>query len=259
MAITQVFPNPTVKQVIFQIKFDNLFFIESKIGDLQAKIMDRFPQSSLVFSRQLVFANLGPEGKIESGPEGFPDAQGKKIWQFKSEQKFKLNITSDSLDISSEFHKTYNNSGASEKFRDIIQYVLDNFFSIISVPIIKRVGLRYIDECPVVKKDNKTFEKWFNTAYPLDRFNIADAIEMDFRVSIKKKDYIVRYVEALKKVQKSDKYVLILDFDSYAQNIKPKECLKITDDLHDLIAAEYENTIKKPVYDFMKKEKENKK
>ena len=31
MAINEVFPNPTVKKVIFQIRFPNLFFIESKI------------------------------------------------------------------------------------------------------------------------------------------------------------------------------------------------------------------------------------
>lgn len=38
MPINEVFVNPTVKQVIFQVKFPNLFFIESKIGDIQLKI-----------------------------------------------------------------------------------------------------------------------------------------------------------------------------------------------------------------------------
>jgi hypothetical protein len=46
----EVFPNPTVKTVIFQIRYPNLFYIESRIGDIQVKIMDDFPESSLLFS-----------------------------------------------------------------------------------------------------------------------------------------------------------------------------------------------------------------
>jgi hypothetical protein len=40
MAIEEVFPNPTVKQVAFEIRFPNLFYLESKIGELQVKIME---------------------------------------------------------------------------------------------------------------------------------------------------------------------------------------------------------------------------
>jgi len=49
MQINEVFPNPTVKQVIFQIRFPNLFYLESKIGEYQLKIMQRFPESVRCF------------------------------------------------------------------------------------------------------------------------------------------------------------------------------------------------------------------
>lgn len=52
MVIGEVFPNPTVKQVVFQITFPHLFYMEQKIGELQVKIMRMFPKSSLLYRRQ---------------------------------------------------------------------------------------------------------------------------------------------------------------------------------------------------------------
>jgi len=68
MVIDEIFPNPTVKQVIFELKFSNLFYIEDKIGDLQLKVMERFPDANLIFRRQILFADKGPEGEIEIIP-----------------------------------------------------------------------------------------------------------------------------------------------------------------------------------------------
>jgi hypothetical protein len=51
VVITEVFPNPTVKQVVFQVKFPNLFYLENKIGDFQMKIMKDYPKSELQYRR----------------------------------------------------------------------------------------------------------------------------------------------------------------------------------------------------------------
>ena len=83
MSISKVFPNPTVKHAIFQIRFPNLFSMEHKIGDLQLKIMEEFPQSTLLFRRQILFADIGPETKFEDIPSDSDKETGKKIWQFK--------------------------------------------------------------------------------------------------------------------------------------------------------------------------------
>ena len=66
--INEIFPHPTVKRVVFQIRFPNLFYIENKIGDFQMKIMKEFPQSALIFRKQVVFADIGPEIKLENIP-----------------------------------------------------------------------------------------------------------------------------------------------------------------------------------------------
>ena len=248
MSIDKVYTNPTVKQVIFQIRFPNLFYMENKIGKLQLKIMEEFPQSALLFRRQILFADIGPEIKLEDIPSDSDKETGKKIWQFKSDKNFKLNILNDSLDITSEYHKTYNLEGG-DKFRDIIKFVLDHFFEVTSIPIINRIGLRYTDECPIPSKNNSTFRSYYNSSFPLDRFNLADASEMDFKTVVRKGEYHLRYIESLRKI--NDEYKLILDFDGFAENIASEDCLTITDDLHTMISEEYKGTIKGPVYEYM--------
>jgi uncharacterized protein (TIGR04255 family) len=250
MKINEVFPNPTAKQVIFQIKFPNLFYMENKIGDLQLKIMEIFPQSALLFRKQILFADIGPGVKLENISSDLGEEKGKKIWQFKSSKNFQLDVLSDSLDISSQYHKTYNLEGG-DKFRDIIKFVLDRFLEIVSIPIIDRIGFRYIDECPIPSKDNSTFKLYYNSVFPLDRFNLVDVNEMDFKTVIKKGEYYLRYVESLQKV--GSEYKLILDFDGFTENINSKDCLTTTDNLHTIILEEYEKTIKEPVYQYMRK------
>ena len=254
MSIDKIYPNPTVKKVIFQIKFPNLFYIENKIGDLQLKIMEKFPQSSLLFRKQIVFADIGPGVKLENISSDLGEEKGKKIWQFKSSKNYQLDVLSDSLDISSQHHKTYNLEGG-DKFRDIIKFVLDQFLEIVSIPIINRIGLRYIDECPIPTKDNATFDSYYKSVFPIKRFNLAEVDEMDFKTVIKKGEYYLRYVESLQKV--GGEYKLILDFDGFANNIESKDYLLTTDNLHAMIIEEFEKTIKKPVYQYMEQKKES--
>jgi len=97
MAITEVFKNPTVKQVIFQIRYPNLFFLESKIGELQMEIIDKFPESALMFRRHVLLADVGPSAKLEELQDKAVQEQGRKVWQFNSPLGYQLNVLTDSL------------------------------------------------------------------------------------------------------------------------------------------------------------------
>jgi len=254
MVINEVFPNPTVKQVIFQIKFPNIFYMEKKIGDLQVKIMEEFPKSSLLFRRQVVFVDMGPKGKMEEVSPPFDKGEfGRKIWQFESDKDYTLSVLTNSLDITSEFHKTYAGNDPN-KFRDIIEFVVKHFFEVTSIPLLNRVGLRYIDECPLPSKDNETFKSWYNSAFPVNRFNIANADTMHFNTVTKKGEFYLRYAETLRK--RKEKYILILDFDGFAKKVPSEKCLEVTDNLHRIISDEYEATIKQRVYDYMRQKME---
>lgn len=253
MSINEIFSNPTVKTVLFQIRFPNLFYMESKIGDIQLDIMERFPGSGLILQKQFLIVNAGTSVKTEDIEKASPSEQGQKIWQFQSPDKdYQLNITTSSLDITSQLHKTYNNESSDNKFRDIIEFVLNSFFKLTKIPIINRIGLRYIDECPIIEKTNTSFQSYYHTTFPLSRFSMEDATEMSFRTVVKRGEHSIIYNEYLKKVE--DTYKLILDFDGFATNISFDKCLETTDNLHDIITDEYEQTIGEPVYKYMRGE-----
>lgn len=254
MPINEVFPNPTVKQVIFQIRFPNLFYIENKIGDLQIQIMPEFPESSLLHRRQLVLADIGDEMKIEDIPESIRQETVKKIWQFASPKNFKLNVLGDSLDITSEYHKTYDHPSSENRFRDIIEFVMTHFMEVMKIPMINRIGLRYINECPLPSKDTSTYRDHFKTALNLTKFPIEETNELTLRTVVRRGNYFLNYIEALQK--RDERFVVILDFDAYAERIKSDECMSVTDDLHKIIIDTFENSVQPPIFDYMRKQAE---
>jgi uncharacterized protein (TIGR04255 family) len=249
MPLSEIFPNPTVKQVAFEIKFPNLFFIESKIGDLQMKIIDKFPESALLFQRQLVLA-LSTE-KIEDLQQKVPQEQGVKIWQFNNpDLGYELKISSNSLNITSKSHKTYNNQQSDNRFRDIIAHVLKPFFDLTKLPTVNRVGLRYIDECPFKEQTTTSFLAHFNSCLSTTRFSIEDSVEHQYVAFVKRGEYFLRYAETYN--ANKNPTSLTLDFDGSANNVQSAACLDTTDQLHILIVKEYKATIKDPVYDYMR-------
>lgn len=249
MAILEVFPNPTVKQVIFQIIYPNLFYSETKMGDLQMAIMSRFPESKIAY-RRFVFGDIGPDVK----PEDLPKLEKSgTIWQFINPSKqVTLSVTSNSLDIVSASRKTYS-QGHSDNFREIIDFVLSAFMKLVSIPTMNRIGLRYIDECPLPLKNTETLNSYYNSVFPTHRFNLEDATDMLFKVTINKNDHSIGYIESLRKVDNS--YKLILDFDGFALNINASDLMTMLDKLHNSISQEFENTIKEPVFEYMRQKR----
>lgn len=247
MPKTEIFSNSTVKQVIFQIRYPNLFYIESKIGDIQLELMEMFPETELIFRRHLIIATPGSSSQPPEYEK--EEADTKKIWNFKNERGFELNIASDSLSITSSLHKTYDKDG-EDKFREVIKHVVDTFLSFVKIPVISRIGFRYIDECPLPRRDNDTFNKLFNSCFPVTRFPVENTTEMDFKTVIKSGEYLLRYVESLQ--TGGDKHFLIMDFDGFANNIKTTDYLKTTDALHKMIVDEYFRSLKEPFIEYMR-------
>jgi uncharacterized protein (TIGR04255 family) len=251
-SLNEVFPSPTVKQVIFQIRFPNLFYMESKIGDLQLDVMQEFPESSLAIRRQILLADVGPDVKMQTLTDQVGSEGGRKVWQFSSPKGYKLNVLSDSLDITSEYHKTYDSPSSADRFRDVISSVMAAFTKRLAVPRITRVGLRYIDECPLPSRDTKTYREFYNSAFDLDRFPVEDSAELDFKVVIRRGRYSLRYVESLQRRPAGESFV-ILDFDAFCASLDAAEVLAVTDELHKITIEEWKRTIKSPVYDFMRR------
>jgi uncharacterized protein (TIGR04255 family) len=253
MAIKEVFANPTVKRVIFQIRFPNLFSMERLIGDYQVKVMAEFPKSGLILQRNVLIADVGSRAKIEDIVEDADKFAVSKIWNFRSEKGIDLNIHNDSLDISSTLHKTYSNPREDNRFRDTIEYSVGRFLEVTQIPKLDRIGLRYIDECPVPAKETRAFREFYNTTLPLKRFPIENAMNLVFEARVERGDRRLRFIESFEDV--GGKLRLTLDFDGYAEGVPAAEYLTVTDELHDLISKEYEASIRRPVLEYMRKKK----
>jgi uncharacterized protein (TIGR04255 family) len=243
----EVFQNPTVKQVIFQIIFPNLFFLDSKIGDIQLLIMREFPESKIIYKQKFIVVDSGDDNS-ETQKKQF-DGSG-KIWQFESPKGHRLNILHNSLDIASEHHKTYNNEG-HDKFRDLINFSVSSFLEVTKLPIINRIGLRYIDECPIPSLTNESFSEYYNSTFPLNRFSIPSTKASSFSIVTKTNNHNLMYAETIADTENKPK--LILDFDAFSENINSSNFLSISDELHDIIKNEYFKTIKTPVIEHMRK------
>lgn len=250
----EIYANATVKQVIFQVRFPSLFYIDAKIGDFQMKLLKKFPQSELLYQRNIMFG-VGEGIELEEVAKKQLEAESNnvvKIWRFKtSGDTCQLNVLNSSIDIISSYYKTYASGRPEDNFRDMIDFVIGNFLEIAPIPEFTRIGLRYIDECPLKSLSSITFKKWYNSTFPLSRFKLEDTQQMQVVANVKKGQYGLRYIEAFNKTINPN--VLILDFDGSADKVQADQYLFVADDLHQLIHNEYINTIKEPVKNLMRK------
>lgn len=251
MSSGEVFPNPLVKQVIFAIRFPNLFFLGDRIGNFQVKVMKEFPKSTLVLRRSLVLTDEADTQKLEQMVSDLKEKEGvNRVWQFESEHGVKLEVSSDLLALVSTSHKSYRH-GEEGCFRDVIDSVTRLFYALTQVPVVNRIGLRYIDECPVFENSSKGFREHYMTVFPLDRFPLEESVDMDCRVVVRREPHKLRYVESLHGEGRKRK--LILDFDAWSENIEPSTTMEVTDQLHDIISDEFNRTIKEPIREYMRK------
>lgn len=257
MAIDEVFPNATVKRVIFQVRFPNLFSMESLVGEYQRRIIDRFPESKLIFSTHVVIAGRKiDELDLEQQKGNLAGSEPvQKIWSFESGTGVQLNVQTASLDMTSTMHKTYANPNQEHRFKDAIEFAVDEFLKVTQIPLFSRVGLRYVDECPVPGNDTRRFREWYNTTFCLDRFPLENALGFQVLARVTRGDRFLTFRESLK--GSGDEAKLELDFDGYAERVPTSEYLSVTDQLHRIIVEEFEKSIKGPVYEYMRQAPEN--
>jgi uncharacterized protein (TIGR04255 family) len=123
---------------------------------------------------------------------------------------------------------------------------------IVKIPKITRVGLRYIDECPI-QNDSHFFNEWYNSTFSLVRFPLEKAQELSFSARIKRDPHFLKFSESFQNDGDSLKYVL--DFDAYSMDVPSEKYLEITDVLHEMILSEYDASIREPLKSFMRKDK----
>lgn len=249
MNSSEVFPNSTVKDIYFQVRFPNLFYLDTRLaGEFQLGIMSRFPKSQLVVQKQLIVANMEPGRKLEDVPE----ASTRKIWKFQSDAGYELELASDSLSLHSSHHNSYANGDPDRRFRDLIDFGLTSFLKVVKVPFFDRIGLRYVDRCPVESRSTRTFYRWYDSCLPCHRFPIENLDAAAVTVVRKlDDDYHLTYQEKLN--TDSGALLLEIDIDAWHMDVKPDGFLATTDVLHKLCAEEFWHTAKRPLLDYMRR------
>ncbi|WP_371801695.1 TIGR04255 family protein [Candidatus Lokiarchaeum ossiferum] len=249
----KVYKRNTVQQVIFQIRFSNLFLIENKIGDFQQKIMSKFPESKISLRKQLLLADYNSEIKNIQ----VSDTDGsiiKKIWSFHSdssnESEYNLNILSDSMDISSKVHKSFYPYEGKEGFRDIIQFVMKAFIETIPIPKIKRMGLRYIDKAPIPENPATEFSNWYKTCLPIERFNFESIQYSEVRTQIEINECKLIFQERISEGRDNNPEYY-LNFDAFCENIDPNDYIVSLDKLHKTDHQIWDDTFQEPVKKWM--------
>ncbi len=251
MSSGEVFPNPLVKQVIFAIRYPNLFFLGDRIGDFQVRVMKEFPKSELLLRRPFLVTEEADAEKLGQMVTELKEKEAvNRVWQFESERGVKLEVSSNLLALVSTSHKSYRH-GQEGCFREVIESVTRHFYDVTGVPVVTRVGLRYIDECPVLDNSSEGFRELYATAFPLGRFPLEASLAMDYKVIVRRDPHKLRYAESLQSEGESRK--LILDFDAWSENIEPSATIDVTDQLHDIVWDEFQRTIKEPILEYMRR------
>ena len=241
------FAHPTVKQVIFQIRFPKLFFMQSKIGDLQLGLMQRFPKSESVVHRAVIMAQ-GTNESLQQLLKERPDDDEARIWKFEDAKGVVIEVKLDSLTILSTKHTSYANQ--PDPFRETLSFVTAVFFKQAPIPVVARVGLRYVDECPFPTLTNDTFSRYFDSCLPVGRFPIERGVELVCRAVCPRDGGMIRYAEAV--VAKDNGHVLVVDMDAFAEHVASASVLDTADKLHQIVRREFEATIKEPVLHYMR-------
>lgn len=242
--VDEVFKNPSVIEVVFEVQFPTLFYIAQRIGDFQVDIMDDFPKSSEIIEHSIV---IGRSDK--TSPEELPKPT--PIWQFESDNgKTKIIIRPDRLNISSQEYISYNNPEVDNKFRDLIDKIVQSFLKVVPMKKFSRIAIRYIDRCPLEEQTNKYFENYYNPVINIDKYNVENIQESGVLIRTKMDDYFLLFQCGIKQVE--DKYYYFLDYDGYARDIDVKKYLAVTDKLQKAIKKEYLNHITEEFKKYMR-------
>jgi len=273
MATREVFPTPLVKQVILELRFPNLFFMENRIGEFQIGIMKDFPQAALVHRRNFMVlaAILDSPEMQDAAMRQQRQSDIEKIWQFKSETGTRVEVSSQSMSLVTEKHTSYTEGGETS-FRSIAETAVGQFLSFTKLPSLLRVGLRYINECPLFDRTTDTFRSCYNSILPVEKFGLESLTLANCVAVARSGNGQIQHAESLRFAQPTIAALaghghaamvqplifdaLILDLDASSENVAAERVLTTTDELHQMIAAEFETVIKAPIIEHMRKKKD---
>jgi uncharacterized protein (TIGR04255 family) len=155
----------------------------------------------------------------------------------------------DSLLITSGEYNSYDHASGM-KFKDVINKIVTEFLQRFPIKKIVRIGLRYIDHCPLDEKTNQYFTKYYVPKFDIEQYKIDDLIENHIVMRTRRGEHNLLFQCRIAKIENSYKY--IMDFDGYAENVDSAKFLSVTDALRELDRSEFLSSITEEFKQYMR-------
>jgi hypothetical protein len=120
----------------------------------------------------------------------------------------------------------------------------------VAIPLALRVGLRYVNECPIFNRSTERFNECYNSILPMSRFRLEQVANMDCAVVANMEQCQFRHLESMRLTPEGGQ--LVLDLDAWAENVPSENVMASTDVLYETIATGFRDTVKQPIIDYMR-------
>lgn len=249
-------PNNSIKykenylnSVIFRVDFERRLELEDTIKptELQKAIIELLPRFKENSARE-IFLDVSTNEKTEKTTP---------IWTFSNkEEDLIVNLTSKNIDIELKNYIDF------ENYKQKIEIIF-NAFQRIYKPLIKRFGLRYINQIHLDEGHPLEWAGFINTSLTSDIDNFID-VKSDIsramtQIIFNKTDYKVNFQYGIfnpdypNKISKKD---FILDFDCFTENIESDKIFKYLDIFNEEITCLFEKSIEEGLRSEMGKQNE---
>lgn len=237
----QKYSKPAVQEAIFEAKFNVEGFDSAVPGQIYERVKTKYPNKKDIKS---VFFRLGAEGANQGTP---PEAfRQRPVIQAINVDGSELIQVGPGIAVANRLIYT-----KWEEFIPAIETVLDAYISLANPKILKRFGVRYINNFQI-KEDNINMIEYFNIGVKLpNKLGSMDGFDwnflntypykngQDFKVTIR------LYTESQSSIEIGNKFLLDIDCSVESLEIIPKtkNIINLTEEAHKVVSDIFESII----------------
>lgn len=216
--LSEVFPNPSVREVAFEVRFAPRLRVGPEVWRIQDKLADAYPE-------------ITEEGSAQ------PDGRIVRVYIFSDPVNHRL------IKISQEnFATIFNSYTRFEDFKTEAISRTNDFAELFEVKTYHRAGLRYVNHIELSSKDGiQLLRKYINVPIDFQRFEESSIEQLltEFRLKAGKNKLTIRgaLIQLPTKIQE---LLYILDLDCYSSgHFEPGSLPTLLEEFHKQIQVEF--------------------
>jgi len=228
----EIVDNPLLREVVFEARFPILLKIPRDIADFQEAIIDKFPETNIIYDKKIFF----------DSKEGSEEISEKACEFVNPENQTKCQVFNHKYSLFSNAYKSWKGFESKEGFHDVLKLSMDNFIKIFGIKKFNRLGLRYINKFELEENSSEMFKKYFIPLFNYDKYKVENLSQNSIRLRVKKPNSIELTIMGVF-VKEDNKDYYILDFDAFSLNIVQGDLYNTLEKLHDILLKEFHSLI----------------